>query len=106
MLEYMSTTVKPSHSEEDFFAREDAQKKKQLAAEVRKRFEDAERDRLKEIHFMHCPRCGMELQTVTYKGVMVDKCFSCGSVTLASEDLEKISHESGDFLSGLVSLFK
>lgn len=102
----MSTTIKPSQPEEDYFAREETLKKKRLAEEVRHRYQDQEREQLREVHWMHCPRCGLELQSISYKGFKIDKCFACGAVVMGIADLEKIGGQEGNVVAAIVSLFK
>jgi uncharacterized protein len=82
---------KPSSSEEEYFAREDAEKKRKLALARVKELAAAERKQLRELHHMRCPKCGMELSTIAYSGVEVDKCWSCHGIWLDDGELEKIA---------------
>lgn len=101
----MSLT-KPSHPEGEYFARVEAEKRQQLAKEIRKKISEAEKKKLKELHWMHCPKCGMELHPILFKGVTIDRCFHCGGVYLDGGELEKVAgHESG-FWESVMSLFK
>lgn len=97
---------KPSQSEEEYFVRLEAEKKKKLMEEQRKKISTEERERLRATHWMRCPKCGMELHAIPYKGVTIDKCFSCRGVFLDDGELEKIAGEEGGFLTGLLSLFR
>ena len=36
--------------------------------------------RLRDLHHMHCPKCGLQLQEVKLRNVDVDVCFSCNGV--------------------------
>lgn len=99
------TTSKPSKPEDEYFARVELEKKQKQAEEHRKELDDEEHLRLKELHWMRCPKCGMELHPIVFRGVTVDKCFHCQGVFLDDGELDKIAgHESG-FLPGLMSLF-
>ncbi len=100
------TVPKPSQTEEEYFARVEAEKKKKLAAEQGHRLTEKQREELKNQHWMHCPKCGMELHPVPYKGVTMDKCFHCHGVFLDDGELEKIAGQEGGFLSGVMSLFR
>lgn len=82
--------LKPHHSEEEYFAREEALKKQKLALAEAKKLVEEQRKVLKDTHWMHCPKCGMTLQTIEYKGVEIDRCFSCNGVWLDDGELEKI----------------
>jgi hypothetical protein len=87
----MPDSNKPSQSEEEYFVREDAEKKRKLALEVKRQTEAAERQRLKELHWMRCPKCGMQLQEMRLRGADVDVCFSCNGVFLDHGELEHFS---------------
>ena len=100
------TVPKPSQTEEEYFARVEAEKKKKLAAEQGRRLNEQQREELKKQHWMHCPKCGMDLQPVPYKGVTMDKCFHCHGVFLDDGELEKIAGQEGGFLTGVMSLFR
>jgi uncharacterized protein len=100
------TANKPSHTEEEYFTRVEAEKKKRLAEERARKLTREEQKRLKELHWMHCPKCGMELHSVPYKGVVIDKCFSCHGIFLDDGELEKIAGEERGFLTGVLSLFR
>ena len=65
------TPGKPSTSEDEYFVREDAEKKRRLALQAKKEKEAAELKRLKDLHFMHCPKCGLQMQEVKFRGVDV-----------------------------------
>ncbi len=84
------TERKHTKLEDDYFAAEDVEKKRKLAHRVQKETEAAERARLKALHHMRCPKCGMQLQEVKYKGIHVDVCFSCNGIFLDRGDLEHI----------------
>lgn len=87
--------VKPSSNEEEYFAREDAEKKRQMVLNRNKALAHDEQEALKKLHFMHCPRCGMELSELSLRGVVVDKCFNCHGVFLGEDELEKLAGHEG-----------
>lgn len=100
------TQTKPSHTEEEYFTRVEAEKKKKLSEDNQKKLSEEERRLLRATHWMHCPKCGMDLHPIPYKGVTIDKCFSCHGVYLDDGELEKIAGEASGFLHGLLGLFK
>ena len=55
---------KPSQHEDEYFAREDIEKKRKLALEQAQELAASEREELKTLHYMKCPKCGMDLQTL------------------------------------------
>jgi Zn-finger nucleic acid-binding protein len=83
--------VKPSEKEEEYFAREEFEQKKKEQEESLKRLEQEEKKRLKGLHYMRCPKCGMELIEINYKNIAVDKCSSCEGIWLDAGELEAIS---------------
>ncbi len=93
----MATTLGPTSSrwtaanEEEWFAREEAEKRRRLALEERRRTSEEERERLRALHHMRCPKCGMELSTVPFRGVEADLCFDCGGVFLDRGEVERLS---------------
>ena len=97
---------KPSSSEEEYFAREEAEKRKKLAQTKLAQVSTAEKERLKKEHWMRCPKCGMELQSIDYREVTIDKCFSCGGIFLDDGELEKIAGKKSNLFQGIANLFK
>lgn len=98
--------VKPSEKEEEYFAREEFEKKKKEEEETRFRMETEEKKRLKELHYMHCPKCGMNLIEINYKGIAVDKCSSCDGIWLDAGELEAISKLEKGVLDKVFGVFK
>lgn len=77
----------PSHDENEWFARRDAEWLKEQRARL-----DAERaEREKE---MRCPRDGTALGHRPYKGVSLDYCPTCHGVWLDAGELAMLAHES------------
>jgi len=86
----MAATKKPSNFEDEYFAREDIELKRRLAFQRAQELEAKEREELKKLHHMKCPKCGMDLQTLSRGPVEIDTCFSCGGVWLDAGELEQI----------------
>ncbi len=101
------TPGKGSQSEEEYFVREDAEKKRKLALQAAKDAVAEEKKRLKDLHWMRCPKCGMELHEVDFRGIDVDVCFNCNGVFLDKGELEHIvKHESKGVMSAILNWFK
>ena len=100
--------IKPSDQEEEYFLRQEAEKLKALAEKTKQETAEAERGKLKELHWMRCPKCGMELTEINYRGVAIDKCYSCGGVYLDDGELEQIAavEDEGGVFSGLSRIFR
>lgn len=98
--------LKPTNQEEEFFAREEALKLRKLAEQRRAEMSADEQKRLKELHWMHCPKCGMEMKTIHLNQVEIDKCFSCGGLFFDPGELEKVSGRAGHFFRQMDQVFK
>ncbi len=79
---------KPSESEEEYIARIEYQRRKKAEQEKQQRMAEEEKLRRKELHFMHCPKCGMKLIEVDYHSLKIDRCSACGGVWLDAGELE------------------
>jgi hypothetical protein len=100
-------SVKPSDREEEFFARQEWDRKRKVAQEHEEHLKAAERNKLKEQHWMRCPKCGMELVEIEYRGLKLDQCSSCSGVWLDAGELEALAtSEKSGFLGGLQAFFK
>jgi hypothetical protein len=96
---------KPSEKEEEYFARMEFEKKKKEEEEKQKKLAEAEKKKLKELHQMKCPKCGMELIEIDYKAIKVDKCSGCEGVWLDAGELEMVSKLEKSGLDKLFSVF-
>lgn len=81
---------KPSESEQEYFARQEAERLRKHREKVAQGTGEKERERLKELHWMHCPKCGMEMEEIDYLTVKVDACFACGGMFFDKGEVEKI----------------
>jgi len=62
-----------------------------------------EKEDMKALHYMHCPKCGMPLEEIDFRSVYVDKCFHCGGLWLDEGELEKLTGEDDDSILGRIS---
>ena len=98
--------VKPSEAEEEYFARQEFERRRRDAEERARKLAAEERTRLKELHWMRCPKCGMELAEVTFRGLRIDRCTSCAGVWLDAGELDTLSGaEPEGLLARLAGLF-
>ncbi|MFO7155746.1 MAG: zf-TFIIB domain-containing protein [Pseudomonadota bacterium] len=106
----MSDTTKPSRAEEEYFARENAEKLRKLAHEKAMAMEEERKAELKRLHWMRCPKCGMELQTIRFRGIEIDRCFNCGVTVFDEGELEKIgvseSERPESVMRSILNIFK
>lgn len=89
------STSKPSQAEEEYFAREDAEKKRKLALKEAKTLAASEREALQAQHAGHCPQCGHKMQQLTLQAVSVLRCFVCNGLFVGEQDLQKLKGSSG-----------
>lgn len=97
---------KPSEKEEEYFARLEFEKRKKQEEEKHAKLTADEKKRLKELHYMRCPKCGMELIEIDYKGIKVDKCSECEGIWLDAGELEAVSKLEKGALDKLFGVFK
>jgi uncharacterized protein len=97
---------KPSEKEEEYFKRLEFEKKIQLEQERQKTSTEGEKKRLKDLHFMHCPKCGMNLVEINYHGIKLDKCSACGGVWLDAGELEQVVCKEKGVLDSFFGVFK
>ena len=106
----MANLDKPSSTEEEYFAREEIEKKRKLAIQQSQSMAAQAREDLKKLHYMKCPKCGMDLQTLTRGDVDIDTCFNCHGVWLDAGELEHIqsqgSEQSGKVMGAVLNLFR
>ena len=98
--------LKPTSKEEEYFAREEAIKLRKLTNKTQHEMAADEKKKLKDLHWMRCPKCGMQLNTIDINKVEVDKCFSCGGIFLDDGELEKISGRGSSFFEEMNNVFK
>ncbi len=97
---------KPSESEEEYFARVEAEQRRKRALDVTRSLKKGEREKLRALHSMHCPKCGMVLETVAFRGLQIEKCFSCNGTWLDAGELDQLAGKEPGFLQRLISVFK
>ena len=98
--------VKPSEKEEEYFAKMQFEKKKKIEEEKHKKLAAEEKKRLKDLHFMMCPKCGMELIEIDYKNIRIDKCSECDGIWLDAGELDRVSKIEKSGMDKLFSVFK
>ena len=80
------TQEKPSRNEDEYFAREEAERLKAM----REKEAAARRAAERKSHHMKCPRCGADLHHEVFHGVNVDRCNECHGIWLDKGELEHV----------------
>jgi uncharacterized protein len=100
----MKMPVKPSEQGENYFLEQELKRELERSQREQEAMAEAEKKRLQELHFMHCPKCGQKLLVENYDTVEVDVCGGCRGVWLDALELEAIletSRQRGPFRSFL-----
>ena len=98
--------VKPSANEEEYFTRQEADRRRKLASERQAKLLAEDRERARALHFMKCPKCGMQLEEIAFGDVRVDKCFSCEGLWLDNGELDVIRQKEGGFIGKMLNVFR
>jgi hypothetical protein len=103
----MSETVMPSRSEDEYFIRQQLEMRKKWARERAEKMAGEEKNKLRELHFMKCPKCGMDLQTIELHGVRLDQCAACLGTWFDKGEVEQMLHpEREGLFHKVMSLFR
>ena len=97
---------KPSRNEDEYFAKQELERRKKWAAEQSAKTSVDEKERLKQAHWMKCPKCGNDLQEIGLHGVKVDQCAHCGGIFLDAGELEQIEKHDAGVVNRVFSLFR
>jgi len=98
--------VKPSDKEHEYFVRQEFERRKKEEKEKLAALDKMEKDRMKEMHYMHCPKCGHNLLEIDYKGIAVDKCSNCEGIWLDAGELDQVAQLEKGKLDKLFTVFK
>lgn len=93
-------------NEEEYFARIEIERRKKLEVERVATLAEEEKQKLKDLHYMRCPKCGMELNEIEFKEIRIDKCLQCDGVWLDAGELDAVSKLEKTTLDKLFSVFK
>jgi len=93
--------VNPSEQEDEYFARLEISKRLEAQARQAAAMADEEKKRLKELHYLHCPKCGNHLESTVMDDVTVDICPACHGVWLDDGELAKLTAAKSGVLQSL-----
>lgn len=103
----MRTDKEGRRQEEEYFARIEFERRQQQVADKQKQMQQDEKQRLKDLHWMRCPKCGMEMIEIDFEGIKVDKCSTClGLYFDDGEVAHLVNKNKPGFLGRLSSLFQ
>jgi hypothetical protein len=98
--------MSPFTTEEEWAFEQDMKARRELQVKLTKEMEKDQRNKLKELHHMHCPKCGMGLTEITFREARVDKCFSCGGTWFDAGEVEVTMTLEKPILNLILAVFK
>lgn len=97
---------KPSKNEDEYFARQEIERRKKWATEQAAKMAETEKEKTKQAHWMKCPKCGMDLQEIGLHGVKVDQCAHCGGIFLDAGELDQLAKHDEGVMGRVFSIFR
>ena len=98
--------VKPTEREDEYFIRIEQEMKKQIEERKKRQESTEERKRLRELHFMKCPKCGLDLMEIDFKGMKIDECSACRGMWLDAGEFDALAKIEKPVLVKLLTVFK
>ena len=99
-------TVKPSRNEEEYFARQELERRRRLAEERQATALIEEREQTRKLHFMRCPKCGTSLEEFAYADIRLDRCSACEGLWLDKGELERLQAKESGIVDWILSVFR
>jgi hypothetical protein len=93
--------VHPSDPEDEYFAKLEIRRRLEQQAKQAAALAEEERKRLKELHYLHCPKCGTTLHEESMGGVTVDICPACKGIWLDDGELGRLTEAKPGVASSL-----
>jgi len=102
------TTGKPSTLEDEYFAREDAERVRKLHHEEQRRLKGDEKEALRKLHQGRCSECGAQLVPEMAGTVVVYHCPACGGAFLPRRSWETLDSaaEPHSVMASVLNWFK
>lgn len=97
--------VKPTQREEEYFARLEFERLRDVLNDRETRVAEEERQRILSVAGGRCPKCGAELIPVPYRGVELDKCSRCQGVWLDFGELDQVVREDAGLFGSVRRIF-
>ena len=97
--------TKLTRGEVDNYTRQVFEKLRNIEGKNRKDLTAEEKHKIRELHFMKCPKCGMKLAEVDYRHLQVDKCTACEGIWLDAGELEQVARLDKGGLDRFFSVF-
>ncbi len=100
--------VNPSDSEKEYFLKLELDKLRKAQAERAAKMQEEEKKKAKDLHWMKCPKCGMDLQEIEYRTLKVDYCAGCGGTWYDAGEVQRLLELEDDqhILGKFMKVFK
>ena len=98
--------MKPNKNEDEFIWVQELQQRMAKLNKQQQAESEAEKLRLKEAHWMHCPKCGQKLSTEKCGLVEIDVCPSCKGVWLDAGELGTVVENRGSFFHSCLRILR
>lgn len=102
----MSDYEKPSRAEDEYFAKQEIERRRKWAQEQAAKKSTDEQEALKKAHWMKCPKCGNDLAEIELHGVKIDQCAHCGGIFLDKGELEQFEKHDAGVMNRVFSMFR
>lgn len=97
--------VTPSEKEQEYFARQEFERRKKALEESAGKAAEDERLRVLAVARDRCPKCGAALVAIPYRGVELDKCSRCEGLWLDCGELDRVLAGDSGFLASVKRIF-
>ena len=98
--------IKPTDQEDEYFARIEQEMKKKIAERTKSQTSQEEKERLRQLHFMRCPKCGMDLIEIDFRGMKIDECSGCRGMWLDAGEFDAMAKIEKPALERLFGVFR
>lgn len=90
----------------EYFARSEYDRLKMIEIAKHEKLVGEDRRKAQELHYMYCPKCGMNLIEIEYNGIWVDKCSVCEGIWLDASELDTVAHMDKSWLDKLFGVLR
>lgn len=103
--------TKQMTKEDEYFQRKELDRQQKVKAKKAKEKAEEEKKKLKELHYMHCPKCGCDLKEEKHGNITIDRCTNCKGIwfdhgELAEAALATLKKRAKNKIKSLFGLLK
>jgi hypothetical protein len=92
--------------EDDYFRKLDQEAKEKLRRKLAAENATAERQELARLHHHRCGKCGGQMHSQHFRGMLIEKCEDCSAVLLDPGELEALAgKDSTDVFASFFTMF-